>query len=127
MVDVNNLKKINDENGHKAGDQYILGCCRMVCNAFKHSPVFRIGGDEFVVIVEGSDYESRYAILESLKKSFAESYNQENKDQWFRYSASIGISESRANDTTVELIFRRADKAMYEDKKRFKSLYGSYR
>ena len=127
MMDVNNLKKINDENGHKAGDQYILGCCRMVCNAFKHSPVFRIGGDEFVVIVEGSDYESRYAILESLKKSFAESYNQENKDQWFRYSASIGISESRANDTTVELIFRRADKAMYEDKKRFKSLYGSYR
>jgi len=49
--DVNGLKKINDTLGHKAGDEYICAACKMLCEYFKHSPVFRIGGDEFVVIL----------------------------------------------------------------------------
>ena len=127
MVDMNNLKQVNDEHGHKAGDQYISGCCRMVCDAFKHSPVFRIGGDEFIVVVQGSDYESRHEIFEKLKKNFEDSYAQEDKEPWLRYSASLGISENRSGDTTFDLVFRRADKAMYEEKKKFKQAHGSYR
>ena len=55
ILDVNDLKKVNDNDGHKAGDQYLRNACKIICDIFKHSPVFRIGGDEFAVIAQGSD------------------------------------------------------------------------
>ena len=51
VFDINNLKMINDNLGHELGDEYIKNCCKLICTVFKHSPVFRIGGDEFVAIV----------------------------------------------------------------------------
>jgi len=48
VCDANNLKKINDTEGHAAGDEYIKSCAMLLCNIFDHSPVFRVGGDEFV-------------------------------------------------------------------------------
>jgi len=125
MVDMNNLKQINDEHGHRAGDLYIQGCCHMICEAFKHSPVFRIGGDEFVVVLQGTDYEYRKAGCERLKADFEKSAGQEDVSPWLRYSAAVGMAEKAADDNTVELIFRRADKAMYEDKARYKKAHGT--
>ena len=58
ICDVNGLKKVNDEQGHQAGDQFIRNACMIVCKVFAHSPVFRIGGDEFAVISQGADYEN---------------------------------------------------------------------
>lgn len=99
----------------------------MVCEAYKESSVFRIGGDEFVVVVQGSDYKARHEIFDDLKESFEKSYKQSDKDPWLRFSASLGMSENASGDTTVDLVFRRADKAMYKDKKQFKLMHGSYR
>jgi diguanylate cyclase (GGDEF)-like protein len=127
MVDMNNLKQVNDEHGHKAGDLYIKGCCRMVCEAFKHSPVFRIGGDEFVVLLQGQDYENRRRIFDKLSDDFEKCYSRTDNDQWLRYSAALGMAENASDDATVDLVFRRADKAMYEHKMKFKSEHGSYR
>ena len=124
MVDMNNLKHINDEHGHRAGDLYIQGCCHMVCEAFKHSPVFRIGGDEFVAILQGPDYANRMAACRQLKAEFEKSFAQEDASPWLRYSAAVGMAEKSADDNTVELVFRRADKAMYRDKERFKKEHG---
>ena len=58
VMDVNDLKKVNDEHGHQAGDEYLRKACRVICNTFKHSAVFRIGGDEFAVISMGEDYRN---------------------------------------------------------------------
>lgn len=127
MVDMNNLKQINDEHGHKAGDLYIKGCCRMVCEAFKHSPVFRIGGDEFVAVLKGKDYENRRQITEQLKAGFEKSYNKTDAEPWLRYSAAVGMAEKASDDKTVDFVFKRADKAMYENKMKFKELHGGYR
>jgi diguanylate cyclase (GGDEF)-like protein len=127
MVDMNNLKQINDEYGHKSGDIYIQGCCKMVCNAFKHSPVYRVGGDEFAVIVLGEDYENRREILQQLQKSFEESSKAKNVEPWQRYSAAVGMAERASDDKTVDFVMKRADKAMYEDKQRYKEEHGSYR
>ena len=124
MVDINDLKLVNDQYGHKSGDQYIKGCCQMICNAFKHSPVYRIGGDEFVVILLGQDYENRKEICEKLKKDYEKSYEQKGVSPWLRYSAAVGLAERAADDSTIELVFKRADKAMYQDKARFKERYG---
>ena len=127
MVDMNNLKKINDEYGHKSGDIYIKGCCHLICEAFKHSPVFRIGGDEFVAILMGQDYESRLLNVQNLRLAFEDAFEQTDVDPWLRYSASVGIAEYDSEDTAFELVFKRADQAMYADKKLFKVLHGSYR
>ena len=127
MVDLNKLKHVNDEYGHEAGDNYIKGCCHMVCDIFKHSPVFRIGGDEFVAILKDSDYENRQALTEKLKEDYQASFTREDVDPCLRYSAAVGMAERMADDLTFDSVFKRADKAMYEDKTLFKNKYGSDR
>ena len=112
MADLNNLKHINDEYGHRSGDLYIKGSCRMMCEAFKHSPVFRIGGDEFVAILTGRDYTDRRAIVEQLKKDYDRRHNQTGESPWLRYSAAVGMAESSAGDKTTEFVFKRADEEM---------------
>jgi diguanylate cyclase (GGDEF)-like protein len=127
MVDMNDLKQINDVYGHKAGDLYIKGCCAMVCEVYKHSPVFRIGGDEFVVLLQGKDHEARNELLTTIRAAFAESCGKQELDPWLRYSASVGMAERTADDSQFETVFKRADEAMYEEKKQFKAVHGSYR
>jgi diguanylate cyclase (GGDEF)-like protein len=127
MVDLNDLKQINDQFGHKAGDQSIRGCCHLVCEAFKHSPVFRIGGDEFVAILRGADFEARHENVQSLRTAYSQAYEQPDVEPWQRYSASVGMAERASDDNSFELVFKRADQAMYEEKKSFKEQHGSYR
>ena len=124
MTDMNNLKQINDQYGHKSGDIYIKGCCHMICESFKHSPIFRIGGDEFVVILQGYDYDNRQELVKSLRNSFESSFARQDTDPWCRYSAAVGMAEHASDDNSFELVFKRADKAMYEDKNQFKAAHG---
>ena len=125
MVDVNNLKYVNDTYGHEAGDKYILGCCRMVCGVFKHSPVYRIGGDEFAVILTGEDFEKRHDLYIHATMDFKMSFSKKKAEPWEKYSASIGIGEYKSGDMTANVI-KRADKLMYSNKKAFKKKNGSY-
>lgn len=120
MVDVNNLKTVNDNYGHTAGDTYLKGCCHMLCTTFKHSPVFRIGGDEFVAIPQGDDYHDRHEKLEALRKAYREAYAQTDADPWFRYTAATGMSDYTKADKEADLVFKRADVAMYAEKMKFK-------
>lgn len=120
MVDMNDLKKINDEFGHRMGDSYIMGCCHLICDIFKHSPVYRIGGDEFVAILQGVDYDNRHALVDTLKGRYEDAMKNDAAEPWERYSAAVGMAELASDDWTVDLVFKRADKAMYKDKKRIK-------
>lgn len=120
MVDVNRLKQINDNYGHSFGDAYLRGCCHVICDVYKHSSVYRIGGDEFVVILEGEDYEKRLKRLSQLKAEFDKAGSDTSADPWLRFSAASGMAERASDDNSVELVFKRADKAMYEDKMEFK-------
>ena len=63
MVDLNFLKSINDTYGHECGNSAIISLSKLICDVFVHSPVFRIGGDEFVVILKNNDY-NQIQILE---------------------------------------------------------------
>ena len=127
MIDINDLKKINDDYGHKAGDIYIKGCCDIALNEFKNSPVFRIGGDEFIIVLQGDDYTNRHAIANSLRAEYEKSYSKTDADPWLRFSAAVGVADFASDDNTVELVFKRADKLMYENKAAFKKEHGSYR
>ena len=127
MVDINDLKYVNDTFGHKFGDSYIKGCCNIICNVYKRSPVFRVGGDEFIVVLRNEDYMSRLLRMTQIREAFKASFGNEDKERWERYSASVGMAECEPSDETVDQVMKRADAAMYESKMQFKKKYGSYR
>ncbi|MBR1445255.1 MAG: GGDEF domain-containing protein [Firmicutes bacterium] len=115
ICDINGLKQINDTLGHAAGDEYIKEGCMLVCNIFKHSPVFRIGGDEFVVILTNRDYENRE---ELIQKFIEEIYENKKKG---KVTISIGLAVfERDKDRIFKDVFERADKEMYKFKEKFK-------
>ena len=117
VCDTNNLKQINDTQGHAAGDEYIKASARLLCDIFVHSPVFRVGGDEFVVFLRGNDYTTRYELMEKLRNQVLE-----NKRVGAGVILSAGMSEYKPeSDAFVSDVFERADKEMYKDKERLKS------
>lgn len=126
LMDVNNLKMINDTYGHDAGDAYIIGTCTILCDAFSHSPVYRIGGDEFAVILKGRDYSNRLALMRSLIQTFEIIWKEKESDPVHRFSGSVGMADSTTCESTRETI-KAADDAMYKFKKEFKEKNGSYR
>lgn len=116
VCDANNLKQINDSEGHAAGDAYIKGLAMLLCDVFDHSPVFRVGGDEFVVFLRDSDYLSRDELLKNLRAQV-----RENLRSGSGPVLASGMSEFiPGTDRSMSEVFNRADREMYEDKRRLK-------
>ena len=123
MIDLNFLKRINDTYGHEQGNVAIKKLCNMVCNLFKHSPVFRIGGDEFAVILENEDYNCCDALVAEFNDEIEHSSRNENLEQWERISAAIGVAKYDPSiDNSYDNVFKRADKAMYVRKRQMKAV-----
>ena len=117
VFDLNDLKKINDNLGHDEGDKYIRAGSSFICNTFKHSPVFRIGGDEFAAILTGSDFDIREELKNSIKEQV-----ESNKRNGGVVIAVGSADYASGHDTCLLDVFKRADKEMYEDKHRLKSM-----
>ncbi len=115
--DLNGLKGVNDTYGHDIGDVYIVNCCHAICDIFKHSPVFRVGGDEFVVVLEGEDLANRNQLMEDLKNLIEEKLNLEDPVHG-RISIASGMAVYDSNiDKTVGDVLKRADISMYNNKR----------
>lgn len=115
VCDVNNLKYVNDNIGHKAGDAHICAAVKIICNVFAHSPVFRIGGDEFVVVLKDRDYENRAKILAEIT-AISEKNNKEGK-----VVIAVGIADfDPSTDKSLLSVFEKADSKMYERKRTLK-------
>ena len=116
VFDLNDLKKINDNLGHDEGDKYIRLGSSLICKTFKHSPVFRIGGDEFASILTAGDYEIRAQLKQQIKEQVK--YNKQHGG----VVIAVGSADYIPNkDNCLLDVFKRADKEMYEDKKRLKN------
>ncbi len=116
VCDVNGLKKINDTLGHHAGDEYLRRSCKMICLIFTHSPVYRIGGDEFAILLTGRDYENRVELVRELH-DLSVSHIGTNEGV-----VSGGLAEfDPTQDQCVQDVFERADSIMYKDKMLLKS------
>ena len=121
ICDVNGLKRVNDTLGHAAGDELIRAACRRICRVFDHSPVYRYGGDEFVILLTGQDYENRNALLGKI-----EDENRSQKHgEGVIIACGMAVFES-GKDRRVSDIFDRADAAMYLDKTRLKEAEKQY-
>lgn len=120
--DLNNLKIINDTFGHDSGDKYIITCCKLICDIFKHSPVYRTGGDEFVVIIQNSDFEN----LEQTKNNVMDICVQEitkASSLLEKKSFAAGFAVfNPSSDKSFEDVMKRADVEMYNNKKMLKNL-----
>ncbi|WP_027728882.1 GGDEF domain-containing protein [Treponema sp. C6A8] len=123
MIDLNFLKKTNDTYGHEHGNISIQRLCHLVCNIFEHSPVFRIGGDEFVVILKGQDYQNIINLTNEFNQVLSEYAANDSLEPWEKVSAAIGYALFDPNiDTNVDNVFKRADQKMYARKKQMKAV-----
>ncbi len=117
VFDCDNLKQINDQNGHDKGDIYIRTASQLICRVFAHSPVFRIGGDEFAVVLQNEDFNNREALIQAFEKEKREkSASASNK--WDEPRVAMGITVYDPElDNSVDDTLHRADKVMYENKR----------
>ncbi len=114
MIDVNDLKLINDTHGHRAGDQYLRDACKIICQIFKLSPVFRVGGDEFAVIVRDKDYECIEELMGKVRDHNIKAIKEGG------IVIACGMSRFD-NDVCVAQVFERADTLMYKNKNDLKT------
>lgn len=108
-IDLNGLKKVNDEQGHRAGDELIVRAAGTIAGIFAED-AYRVGGDEFVVILLDVSREEFARKTEQLRRQM-----QENS-----VDASIG-EVWQASTENLEDLLRRADENMYREKKRYYS------
>lgn len=117
IFDCNDLKQINDQYGHDKGDIYLKTACQLICKVFDHSPVFRIGGDEFAAVLMNNDFKNRDQLVEQFEKRRKEICNSaENKWEEVHIALGIAVYDSK-KDKSVDEIAQRADKTMYENKR----------
>ena len=113
VFDLNGLKQVNDTYGHQEGDRFIKKGCEIICQIFKHSPVFRVGGDEFAVIAQGYDYLNIDSLMLRLRKQNIK--NQIRKD----VVIAGGFSRYMGGEKVAD-VYKRADEEMYKNKKELK-------
>ena len=117
VCDVNGLKNMNDTRGHSFGDEAIKRAARMICETFKHSPVFRTGGDEFAAVLTDGDYEKRDKLLEVLREVSLKNGRSRTGPE-----VASGMAEYRTGiDRNFNNVYERADAEMYENKKAMKA------
>ncbi len=122
MFDVNNLKLVNDSGGHEAGDAYLISACRLICNVFKHSPVYRMGGDEFIAVLTGDDYKNYGKLIIEMNGLMSPYQNTLPLPDGY-ISIACGISEYEPKtDMSVQDVVKRADELMYKNKAKMKGL-----
>lgn len=126
MLDIDNFKKINDTYGHHAGDRLL----QMVASALKenmraHDYIFRLGGDEFVIFLPETNEQEAYRLAQRICSNVA-NLKLSQPDDTVPISCSIGISEFKKYDATIDTIVRRADSALYSVKNAGKNGVGIY-
>ena len=122
VLDLNNLKQTNDKYGHDVGNKLLVAVARLISDAFKRSPVFRIGGDEFIVILQNRDLENYEELCAKLDEECANMYIETDEEN-IPISVARGFAEyDPATDEDFSDVFNRADDAMYENKNRMKAL-----
>ena len=122
MLDCNNLKTINDRYGHEKGDVYLKAATKLICSIFQHSPVFRIGGDEFVVVLTGEDFDNRQDLIRKFEFTRRD-ICAAAENAWDQVHIAMGIAVYDASeDSTIDDTVKRADEMMYENKRYLKKV-----
>jgi len=122
MLDLNNLKKTNDKEGHKAGDDLIFNAAKIIEESFMgKGTAYRIGGDEFCVICKGASKELVDSALSKLDNKLIDV----NEKRQIKIVLAYGQAAYNKDESeSIYSAFAKADKAMYIHKAKLKGLYG---
>ena len=121
VLDLNDLKATNDQYGHAVGNQLIVNAAQVILDVFKDSLAFRVGGDEFLVVLQNENLEKYETLLEQFDQRCADTFVED------KAKIPVGIARGYARfdankDMQFTDVFKRADKAMYENKRTMKEL-----
>ena len=120
VIDINDLKKVNDTYGHEYGDKLIQNGATILKKVWGSDFMYRVGGDEFVIICLGMDKGNAEKKIVLFEKSI-EDYNCQNNGEESYLQMAIGMATyNPETDKEYMDVFRRADSAMYGDKKQKK-------
>ena len=123
MIDVNFLKRVNDTYGHEEGNIYLQGAAELMAKVFGRDGLYRIGGDEFVQILEGKAQDGVEDRIRTFNEEVKKLQADDSLKPWEKVSAAVGIAKyDKGRDATAEETFRRADEAMYREKVAMKAL-----
>ena len=119
LLDIDDFKKINDEFGHKAGDEVINHLAKILHEGVRSPDLAaRIGGDEFAVLLVETTLVKGLEVADRLRQTIKASYFSTAESGTIKITASMGIAELISDErTTPELLARRADAALYEAKR----------
>ena len=122
LFDINNLKQINDNYGHESGDVYIKNSCELIESIFEGIPLYRIGGDEFVVILEDEGYNNRAVYIDKIKVAVTDNTKKDASTcPWDKISFAFGMAEyEKGMDIGIDDIIKLADERMYVNKRLMK-------
>ena len=120
-LDVNNLKYMNDNFGHEAGDKLIKKAAESLHRVSARNVMcFRMGGDEFAVFLQNCDFKNREALIRRFADE-QDSIYESASDIWEEVHVAFGIAVYEPGvDDSIEDAMRRADKIMYENKRLMK-------
>ena len=124
LCDLNNLKYCNDHFGHEAGDRYLIESAKVIKEVFeKCGRCFRMGGDEFAIIMRNKTVEECERYIGELRNKQAE-YRKAHPEEFPIYIACGFAAFDGTVDHDINDTMRRADKCMYADKYRIKQTVG---
>ena len=115
IFDINGLKNANDDYGHETGDLMIVSVAEILKMFFKKGTLFRVGGDEFVVLVENVTAEQMTEIFEKITANINSKIIVKNEVH-IPIAISKGFSVFTPEDTEIKAVVQRADAQMYQDK-----------
>ncbi|MBR2660791.1 MAG: GGDEF domain-containing protein [Clostridia bacterium] len=123
MIDINWLKKMNDTYGHEQGNLYLQGAANLIRSVFGDDHLYRIGGDEFVIILEGKAQEGTEDRIRKFKEEIARLQADESLKPWEKISAAVGLARyEKGVYRETEEVLRKADEVMYADKMAMKAV-----
>lgn len=120
VLDINNLKRVNDTYGHEIGDKMIMNAATLMREVFGMH-VFRVGGDEFVVVFQNEELACYQQKLQDFNEQI-EMFNKNSSDLEYKLQIAVGADVYRKEDNKqFSDVFRCADTRMYENKQKLKS------
>ena len=126
VVDLNYLKQTNDNYGHECGNVSLVRLSNTIQSTFIGMSAYRIGGDEFVVLFMGDDCLKAQELVDEFKATIERIQHASGLKPWERTSAAIGLAVYDTTiDTSANDVFRRADSAMYDNKRQMKGVKGA--
>ncbi len=112
-IDIDNFKSINDNYGHNIGDEVLCSFCRLVETKLRSNDYFyRVGGEEFIILLPNTNIEDGLKVSEKLLKSTREKIKIENK---ISVTISIGLCEVNSEDD-ITTLYKRVDQLLYKSK-----------